>query len=126
MSYYVIWMDSKEAKIHEFLPGKVQTTKIEVSSTEAKNLVERDHHKMPTEYFHKLVERVKNATEILVVGPGPMKSHFLHHLENHKHQDIRKKVVGVESMDHHATEKQIIAEARRFFRAHDLFESLNT
>ena len=124
MAYVVVWMDSHESKIFKFLPGKVDQSHVKINSQEAKNLQDRDHHKEPTHYYHDIINQVKDATEVLLVGPGVTKTHFTHHLEKHNHADLKKKIVGVENMDH-PTDKQIVAAARKFFRAHDLFESIN-
>ncbi|GIL21264.1 MAG: hypothetical protein BroJett041_23780 [Candidatus Jettenia caeni] len=123
MAYVVVWMDTDEAKLFTFLPGEVKKDSVKISAQEAKAAHDRDHHKEPTHFYHDIINKVKGATEILLVGPGVAKTHFVHHIEKHNHGDLKKKIVGVQNMDH-PTDKQIVAEARKFFKAHDLFESI--
>jgi stalled ribosome rescue protein Dom34 len=116
MAYAVLWLDNQEAKIFKFVPGNV--SKADLKRSAAEHAGATDHH-----YFGRVADAVKDSNEVLVVGPGMAKKHFMSHLENHSHNNLLKKVVGVENMDH-PTDNQIVAEARKFFRAHDLFESI--
>lgn len=116
MAYVVLWLDSDEGKIFKFNPGKVDKVDLKRSSHE--------HHEKEKDHFYsRVAENVKDATELLLVGPGMAKKHFMSHLDGHSHGGLAKKVVGVENMDH-PSDKQIVAEARKFFKAHDLFEAI--
>lgn len=78
------------------------------------------HHLHENEkYYHTVAEELANATEILVVGPGPARTHFKAHLDHH-HPALAKKVLAVEAMDH-PTDNQILAHARKFFKHAHLF-----
>lgn len=122
MAYVVVWMDTDEAKLFSFQPGQVKKDHVKISAQEAKQAHDRDHHKDPIHFYQDVVTKVKTATEILLVGPGMAKTHFSHYIEKHN-GDVKKKIVGVQNMDH-PTDNQIVAEARKFFKAHDLFESI--
>lgn len=123
MSYVVLWMDTDEAKFFSFTPGKVAKDLIKISAQELKQAHDKDHHKIPTHFFQDITNKLKNATEVLLVGPGVSKTHYMHHIEKSGPADLKKKIVGVENMDH-PTDNQIVAHARKFFKAHDLFESI--
>jgi len=124
MSYYVVWMDSDHAQFFKFTPGQVQKEQVKMSSQEAKSAHDRDVHKEPIHYYQEVAGKMKSAKEILLVGPGLAKTHFTHYLDKHS-TDVRKRIVGVENMDH-LTDNQITAFAHRFFRAHDLFENFKS
>lgn len=113
MSYAVCWLDTHEAKVFEFKPAKVEKTDLKIK---------REDHDAE-HFYHRVAEELKSKGEVLIVGPGVAKTQFMHHLENHKHNDIKKKVVGVESCDH-PTDKQILAIARKFFKQLDVFEAI--
>jgi stalled ribosome rescue protein Dom34 len=68
-------------------------------------------------YFHKVAEALKGAQEILVVGPANAKAEFVKHLQSHD-RELSKKVVAVEPVDH-PTDRQLLAYARKHFRATD-------
>lgn len=68
-------------------------------------------------YFHAVADAVKDAGEILIVGPGTAKTELMSHLERHDPL-VAKKVVGVEPMDH-PTDGQLVAMARKIFTAAD-------
>ncbi|MBS1982640.1 MAG: hypothetical protein JST16_00595 [Bdellovibrionales bacterium] len=117
MTAFVLWIDSEHAKIFQFTPAGVET--------HAMKRAEPDHHTHASaekhnseHFFHQVADKLKAATELLIVGPGLAKSHFKTHLEQHHHQALAKKVLGVEAMDH-PTDAQIMAAGRKFFtKAH--------
>lgn len=123
MSYYAVWMDSRECKVFEFTPGKVKEQHIKMSGHETMGHKQTDKHTVPHEFYNQIVEKVKNAHELLLLGPGQAKTQFSSFLETHHQKDLKKKIVGIENMDH-PTQPQIVAHARKFFKAHNLFESI--
>lgn len=125
MAYYVAWIDSEEAKIFKFQTSGIQKVDLKIKAEEQTASKSGDHHTHQSpKFFHRIAESLKDATELLVVGPGMAKKHFKSHLEEHKHGQLLSKMVGMENMDH-PTDKQIVAEAKKFFRNHDLFESID-
>jgi stalled ribosome rescue protein Dom34 len=69
------------------------------------------------QYYHAVVEALKGAEEILVVGPAQAKLQLIKHMHAHD-QAVADKVVGVESIDH-PTDGQLVAYARKYFAAKD-------
>jgi stalled ribosome rescue protein Dom34 len=68
-------------------------------------------------FYHEIVEALKGAQEILVVGPANAKLNLIKHIQNHD-QQMTDKVIGVETVDH-PTDGQLIASARKYFIAAD-------
>lgn len=123
MAYIVCWLDSEEAKIFEFTNQGINKVDLKIKAEEKTANKSGDHHHHDSSAFYQRVaETMKSCTEALIVGPGMAKKHFKGFLEN-KNQNLLKRVVSFENMDH-PTDKQIVAEARKFFKAHDLFEGL--
>ncbi len=125
MSAYVVWIDSREAKIFHLKPGKVDLKHLHAHGDEhtgkrAHGRRVDSHHPGADKLFHEVAQEIQDATEVLIVGPGEAKGHLKKHFETHHHGALAQKVVGVEPMDH-LTENQILAFARKFFKAHDLF-----
>ena len=64
------------------------------------------------EYYQKIIRRIHDANEILILGPGEAKSEIKKELEKSKQFALKK--VTVEPADK-MTERQIAARVRQFF-----------
>lgn len=73
-----------------------------------------DHH-----LFDEVVKAMHGLEEILLVGPGTAKNELMHHIEKVAKQ-LAPKVVGVEAVDH-PTDAQLVALAKKKFKAIDLW-----
>jgi stalled ribosome rescue protein Dom34 len=124
MSHYhaVVWLDHSEAHVMHISPDDVEKSVVHPS---------KPHHHLHAKsgavgagreaedhnYYHAIVEALKGATEILVVGPAKAKLQLIKHIHAHDH-DMSDKVVGVETVDH-PTDGQLVAYARKYFVAKD-------
>lgn len=124
MAIYVIWMDSEKAQIFNLKTTGIVKTHLEKDKHLGNHHTQnkKDHHGDPASehYFRDLAGRMKDAEEILILGPGLAKNHFKSHLETHHEQNLAKKIVGVENSDH-PTDNQILAAARKFFETYNLY-----
>ncbi len=116
MQVYVVWMDSKHAKVY-----RIQGEKFEVTTAAANtpdhhtHSKSEDKHKDDHRYFAAIVDLLgHSADRILLVGPGNAKTHFKTHLEDHHNKELAKRVVGTETMDH-PTDAQLVAHAHKYF-----------
>jgi stalled ribosome rescue protein Dom34 len=123
MANYVVFLDHQHANIFELHPDKLEEKHLKRSEIRNHNGKEKEQnkHKDETKFFNEVVERLAQAHEILLVGPGTAKTQFQHHLEAHHQSTVSKKIVGVETVDH-PTDGQIVALAKKFFKAHLSFE----
>ena len=122
MNNFVVWLDSKEARIFE-----LKTTGIEKSHLDKKGI---DHHRKhkndihtdsDAEHFYRdLSTALKAADQLLILGPGLTKNHFKTHLESHHTTALAKKIIGLETIENVDDEK-IMQKAREFFKHYDLF-----
>ena len=64
-----------------------------------------------------MVEALKGAQEILVIGPANAKLNLIKHINSHDKQ-LSDKVIGVETVDH-PTDAQVVVYARKYFTAAD-------
>jgi stalled ribosome rescue protein Dom34 len=119
MSACIVFIDGEHAKFFHLNPGKIETQVIK-KSHHATHTAGTNHDEHSKQFYHEVAAQLKSSSEILIIGPGVAKSQFKHHLENHHHADIAKKVVGVENADH-PTDAQIKAAGRQFFKTYDLF-----
>lgn len=129
MSHYhaVVWIDHTEAHIMHISPDDVESSVVRPAKPHQKL-----HHKRGMDrggtvgsgrspedqsFYHEVVEALKGAQEILVVGPANAKLNLIKHIQSHD-QQMTDKVIGVETADH-PTDGQLIAYARKYFTAAD-------
>ena len=125
MSDYVVWLDSENAKIFALKPSGIENSHLEKKAhKDHHNQGSKDKHGDPAQehFFHEVALKIKDADQVLILGPGLAKIHFKSHLENHHHQDLGKKIIGMENSDH-PHDKQILASARQFFTKYHLFNN---
>ena len=122
MSFFVVWTDSEQAKIFDFTAAGASEHIVKrrghhPAVGHTGDIKHRDEDK----FFADVATHLQRATEILIVGPGLAKTHLKAYLEKHRAHDLGARVVGVEAMDH-PTDPEVVAFARRFFKAnHDFF-----
>jgi stalled ribosome rescue protein Dom34 len=121
MSACVVWLDHQEATLF-FLSAEGTQKKHFKKHTHPHSNSHADarHDQEDEKFYHLLATQVGSPSELLILGPGLAKNHFKTHLEKHHHAALAKKVVGVESTDH-PTDNQVLAQARKFFKAFDTF-----
>ena len=124
MSHYhcVVWIDHHEAHVIAFNPDAADAS---VVHTKSKH--EHLHHKqgavgsgkLPEDhaYFQAIADAIKDAREILIVGPSSAKLEFFKHLLAHA-PAIAARVVSVETVDH-PTDGELLKFARHHFVADD-------
>ncbi len=124
MSHYhaVVWLDHTEAHVMHISPDDVEKSVVHPA-----NPHQRMHSKSGAlgsgrqaedqHFYHAIVEALKGAQEILVVGPAQAKLQLIKHIHAHD-KAVSDKVVGVETVDH-PTDGQLVAYARKYFDAKD-------
>jgi stalled ribosome rescue protein Dom34 len=118
----IVWLDHREAKI--FFVDRDHTQELKIS---AANPVDQVHKhagtreggriEMDAALMNDIVKALEPAAEWLLTGPGSAKDELATHVARHHHL-LASRIVGVESADH-PTDGQIVALAKRFFRAAD-------
>jgi stalled ribosome rescue protein Dom34 len=124
MSHYhaLVWIDHVEAHVMHISPDDVEKSLIQPNE---------QHHKLHSrvgtlgsgrapedqDYYHRVAQALAGATEILIVGPAQAKLQLIKHIHLHD-PALVSKVVGVETVDH-PSDGQLVAYARKYFRAKD-------
>ena len=121
-SHAVVWMDSKEAHVFRFNAEDVEHERIRSHNPFRKvhhkaGVIGAGHLQLDRDYFDHIIDALRGANEWLLVGPGAAKDQLLHHVAAHVAW-LKEKLVGVEAMDH-PTDGELLAHARRFFKAAD-------
>jgi hypothetical protein len=97
------------------------STDMQPDSTGAQHIdMAEDKHQrhtleMVNHYYESVATQVKDATELLIMGPGQAKVEFQKFLDSHKFNGT---VIGVEAVDN-LSDAQIAAKVRTAFLAYD-------
>lgn len=128
MSHYhaVVWLDHSEAHVMHVSPDDVEKsvvhpTKPHLHLHAKSGTIGSGRQAEDQGYYHAIVEGLKGAQEILVVGPAQAKLQLIKHIHAHDPAMVDK-IVGVETVDH-PSDAQLVAHARRYFAAKDLMRS---
>lgn len=121
MKDYVVWLDTKDARIFTMQDSGVQKTRFRRGEMGRATHHKKDTHEdSNSENFYKdLAKKLKRADHLLIMGPGDTKVHFKTHLDKYQANSLAKKVIGVENIEH-LTEKEIMATANKFFKSNNL------
>jgi stalled ribosome rescue protein Dom34 len=124
MTHYhaVVWLDHAEARIFAFNAEDAQEATLHPDHPHV-----HLHHKagvtgagksgLEATFARQIVDALTDFGEILIVGPGSAKTELSTYIGQHD-QKLKSKVVGIETVDH-PSDGQIVAFARKYFRAAD-------
>ena len=118
----VIWTDHQKAIlvtfVREQLAGKEEVLSSAGPHTHgggwAQHHIEAHRHEVLKHFYEEVIHHLGPVDEILILGPGQAK-HDLHRSIEH-HKGLKGKVMAVVNASR-LTERELIAEAERFFRA---------
>ncbi|HPB90468.1 MAG TPA: hypothetical protein PK372_01790 [Rugosibacter sp.] len=124
MSHYhaIVWIDHTQAHVMHISPDDVEAAIVRPANPHQhlhnkRGVVGAGRAPEDQHFYHAVVEALKGAQEILIVGPASAKLNLVKHIHSHDAQ-LSDKVVGVESVDH-PTDGQLVAYARKYFEAAD-------
>lgn len=124
MSHYhaIVWIDHTQAHVMHISPGDVEAAIVRPANPHQhlhnkRGVVGTGRAPEDQHFYHEVVETLKGAQEILIVGPASAKLNLVKHIHSHDAQ-LSDKVVGVESVNH-PTDGQLVAYARKYFEAAD-------
>ena len=121
-SHAVVWIDHKEARVFHFNAEDASKTVVHAHDASRQvhhkaNVTGSGHAADDPKFLHAVVETLRSAHEVLILGPAGTKTALFKHIGAHD-PDMVSRIVGVESSDH-PTDGEVVAHARRFFAAAD-------
>ena len=117
-----VWIDHREAKVFGISVDDVDEVVIHDKHAPLHIHRRADHvhlGKAPPdkEFFDEVASKLGGFRGVIIVGPGTARTEFAGHIAP-LYPMLAKRVWGIEAMDH-PTDAQIVAVARKFFRAAD-------
>ena len=122
MVSYLVYIDHEHAKIFKMNVNGPESMDIHHHVNLLHKNNENEKKKDFSKLFHDVAKALSGATEILIFGHGIAKDQFVHHLKDHHHEDLAKKIVGVETVDK-PTDKQLLDLARKHFAKSHLYKN---
>jgi hypothetical protein len=118
----IVWIDHQEAKVfhlgrEEADEGSVRSTHPHEHLHHKANSTGSGHAPVDHAFLERVVQAVSGSGAILITGPASAKDELAAHLRL-RHPNLAKLISAVETVDH-PTDGQLIALARKFFRADD-------
>ena len=125
-SHAIIWMDSREAHVFKFNKDDVETDRIKAHLPFSKvhhkaGVIGSGHMHTDHAYCHEVAEALSGVQEWILAGPGMAKEDMERYLSTSL-PELHKTLLAVEPMDH-PTDNELVAHARRFFKAADRMRS---
>jgi hypothetical protein len=115
-----VWIDQREAILAVFDGGKLRQEEAILSQIEqephhpdwTRSHVQAYKHEHMKHYFAEIIEHLRPADKILILGPGPTKHELHHQIETHK--GLEGKVTAVKNAAK-LDEDELVAYANHFF-----------
>jgi stalled ribosome rescue protein Dom34 len=116
--HVAVWIDPKEAKIFHIVTEGFDVTQVKAPHHHlTRKAEEQGTHAGSERYFHEVATALKDAEEILLVGPSSAKLDFFRYVHKHDHA-LEPKILGIETLDH-PTDGQLVAYVRHYFYGKD-------
>jgi stalled ribosome rescue protein Dom34 len=118
----IVWIDHHEARVFHINPTEVERLVLHPdhptrhihhkANTIGSGHAAEDHH-----FLQAVAQSIADAHAVLITGPANEKTELVKHIQQHDPQ-LAKIVVGVETVDH-PTDGELVAHARKYFKAED-------
>jgi len=118
----VVWVDHHEARVFHF-----SATDVEKLVLHPDHPTRHIHHKANAvgsgrgsedhDFFQAVAQSIADAGAVLITGPADAKIRLNEYISQHDPK-LMKIIVGVETVDH-PSDAQLVAYARRYFKAED-------
>jgi stalled ribosome rescue protein Dom34 len=121
--HVAVWLDHNEARIFHVTPETFDETTVQSPGAHVQlhrlSGTNNDGHRAREipRYYDDIALALRDAAEILVLGPAKAKLELIKHIHAH-HAEMVPRIVGVETVDH-PTDRQIVAYTRHYFEVAD-------
>jgi hypothetical protein len=118
----VVWIDHHEARVFHFGPADVEKLVLRPDNPtrhihHKANSIGAGHAAEDHNFLQAVAQSIADAGAVLITGPANAKTELLKHIQAHDPR-LTKVIVGVETVDH-PSDGELVAHARRYFKAED-------
>jgi stalled ribosome rescue protein Dom34 len=120
--HVIVWIDRSEARVfgvgitdadHQLIRTHAHQRHLHHKA----NSGDSGHAPIDKEFFERIAQSLSAAGALLITGPASAKTEFVNFLKAH-HPRLAQRVSAVETLDH-PSDGELVAIARKFFRADD-------
>lgn len=116
----VVWIDHHEARIFHFNVSEVDRLVLHPHEPtrhihHKANTIGSGHAAEDHDFLQRVAEAIADAGAVLITGPANAKTELVKHIGRHV-PTLSAKIAGVETVDH-PTDGELVAQARKYFRA---------
>jgi stalled ribosome rescue protein Dom34 len=116
--HVAIWIDRKEAKIFHIEPEGFDEKTIKAPYHHVtRKAEEQGNHAGSKRFFDDVAAALKDAEEVLLVGPSSAKLDFIRYLHMHN-EGLSGRIAGVETLDH-PSDGALVAYVKQYFHRED-------
>ena len=118
----IVWIDHLEARIFHFNAGEADRLVLHPHDP-----TRHIHHRVNTtgsghaaedqKFLEDVAKAVADAGAVLITGPASTKTALMKYISDHE-PELLKAIRGVETADH-PTDRELVAHARKYFKADD-------
>jgi stalled ribosome rescue protein Dom34 len=117
-----VWIDHRLAKVFHFNADVHEVEQVHSSHPDQHlhhkaNSGDSGHAPVDKDFLERVAHTLEGAGAVLIAGPGGAKTE-LHSYIKRQHPRMTEKISAIETLDH-PSDGQLLAHARRFFRADD-------
>jgi stalled ribosome rescue protein Dom34 len=118
----VVWIDHHEARVFHFNQTDVESLVLHPDHPtrhihHKANSIGSGHASEDHNFLQAVAQSIAHAGAVLIAGPANAKTELIKHISQHD-ANLIKIIVGVETVDH-PSDAQLVAYARRYFKAED-------
>jgi hypothetical protein len=122
----IVWIDHHQAKVFRFNASEIDRDVIRphdptVHLHHKANTIGSGHAPVDKDFLKRVTESVSGAGAMMIVGPASAKTELAAYIAAHA-PGLAARVSTVEAADH-PTDGELVALARKFFRASDRMKS---
>ena len=118
----VVWIDHRESRVFHFSPTDIDRLTLHPDDPtrhihHKANSIGSGHAAVDHEFLQAVAEAIADAGEVLITGPANAKTDLVKHIQQYDPKAMPA-IVGVETVDH-PSDGQLVAFARKYFKAAD-------
>jgi hypothetical protein len=116
----VVWIDHHEARVFHFNVSEMDRIVLHPDNPtrhihHKANSIGSGHAAEDHAFLQHVADAIADAGAVLITGPANAKTEFVKHIESHV-PGLKGKIAGVETVDH-PSDKELVAHARKYFKA---------
>ena len=111
--HVAVWIDHLQAEIFHIEPELFEVSSIGTPTHALAREANKQGRQGSEDFFHLVADTLRDADEILIVGPSSAKLDLFRRLHR-RDPRIAEKVLGVETCEH-PSDRQLVAHVRHYF-----------